>query len=57
MRLAGQVPILRGNEAQRKQKQFIRDTLNVFHLALKKIFAELELAAVQYVYARFYYVT
>ena len=46
-RLAGQIPILKGNEAERKRKSFINDTLSVYHLSMKAILEPLERAALR----------
>ena len=52
-RLVGQIPILKGNEAERKRKPYIRDTLNVFHAAMQRICEPLEEAAFMYCFIHY----
>jgi hypothetical protein len=46
-RLLGQIPIMKGNEAERKRKSWTRDGLAVYHTAMREILRPLEKAALK----------
>jgi hypothetical protein len=48
-RLTGQIPIQKGNEAERKRKPWILDQLRIYHAAMGMILQPLERAALEYV--------
>ena len=48
-RLTGQIPIQKGNEAERKQKPWILDQLRIYHASMGMILEPLERAALEYV--------
>ena len=48
-RLTGQIPIQKGNEAERKRKGWILDQLRIYHASMGMILEPLERAAVEYV--------
>jgi len=48
-RLTGQIPIQKGNEAERKRKPWILDQLRIYHASMGMILEPLERAALEYV--------
>jgi len=46
-RLTGQIPIQKGNEAERKKKSWILDQLRIYHAAMGMILEPCERASVE----------